>query len=379
MTERLHIAFFASSLVSSYWNGAATYYRGLARALHGRGHALTFYEPDAFDRQAHRDLPDPPWARSVVWNPDDAADLDRCLEEARGADLVVKASGVGVHDALLERRVLELRRPGNRIAFWDVDAPATLERLAHDPQDPFRPLVPRYDHVFTYGGGDPVVRAYRALGARACVPIYNALDPETHHPVPPDPRFDAHLAFLGNRLPDREARVEEFFLRAASVLPARRFLLGGAGWETKGLPGNVRLLGHVGTADHNAFNCTPLAVLNVSRESMARNGYSPATRVFEAAGAAACIVTDDWIGLDLFLEPGAEVLPARDGAEVAEVLAGLTPPRARRVGLAARRRVLAEHTYARRAEEVEVALGISAAAPARPAPAPEPAVPGGAA
>ncbi|HEX9401236.1 MAG TPA: glycosyltransferase [Anaeromyxobacter sp.] len=358
MPERLQIAFFASSLVSSYWNGAATYYRGLARALHGRGHALTFYEPDAFDRQAHRDLPDPAWARSVVWDPASPGDLDRCLEEARGADLVVKASGVGVQDALLEARVLELRRPGNRIAFWDVDAPATLERLVRDPADPFRALVPRFDLVLTYGGGDPVVRAYRALGARACVPIYNGLDPDTHHPVAPDPRFDAHLAFLGNRLPDREARVEEFLLRTAAILPARRFLLGGAGWDDKTLPANVRRLGHVGTADHNAFNCTPLAVLNVSRDSMARNGFSPATRVFEAAGAAACIVTDDWDGLDAFLEPGAEVLPVRDGVEVAEVLAGLTPARARRVGLAARRRVLAEHTYARRAEAVEAALGL---------------------
>jgi spore maturation protein CgeB len=381
MPERLRIAFFASSLVSSYWNGAATYYRGLARALSDRGHALTFYEPDAFDRQAHRDLPDPPWARSVIWDPADPAAVERCLEEARGADLVVKASGVGVQDALLEARVPELRRPGNRVAFWDVDAPATLDRLRRDRADPFRALVPRYDLVLTYGGGDPVVRDYLALGARACVPIYNALDPETHHPVAPDPRFDAHLAFLGNRLPDREARVEEFFLRTAGILPARRFLLGGAGWDGKALPPNVRALGHVGTADHNAFNATPLAVLNVSRESMARNGFSPATRVFEAAGAAACIVTDAWEGLERFLDPDEEVLTARDGAEVAEVLAGLGPERARRIGLAARRRVLAEHTYARRAVEVEAALGLAAAAsPAARAARTEPAgAPGGAA
>ncbi len=361
MPHRLEIAFFASSLVSSYWNGAATYYRGLARALHARGHRLTFYEPDAYDRQAHRDIPDPPYARVVVWDPDETSALDRCLEAARRADLVVKASGVGVHDALLEARVLELRRPGNRIAFWDVDAPATLERLRRDPADPLRALVPRYDHVFTYGGGDPVVAGYRRLGARACVPIYNALDPTTHHPAPGDVRFEADLAFLGNRLPDREARVEEFFLRPAAALPARRFLLGGAGWETKPLGANVRLLGHVGTADHNAWNCTPLAVLNVSRDSMARNGFSPATRVFEAAGAGACIVTDAWEGLELFLEPGREVLSARDGAEVAAAVAGLDAARARRIGETARARVLAEHTYDRRAERVEAALGLGAA------------------
>ncbi len=361
MPDHLEIAFFASSLVSSYWNGAATYYRGLARALHARGHSLVFYEPDAYDRQSFRDIPDPPYARSVVWDPDDPSALERALAEAAHADLVVKASGVGVHDAFLEAAVLELRRAGNRVAFWDVDAPATLERLSRDPADPFRALVPRYDVVFTYGGGDPVVRAYRDLGARACVPVYNALDPATHHPAAPDPRYAADLSFLGNRLPDREARVDEFFLRPAAALPGKRFLLGGAGWESRPLPSNVRLAGHVGTEDHNAWNASALAVLNVSRDSMARNGFSPATRVFEAAGAAACIVTDAWEGLDAFLEPGREVLAAKDGVEVAEIVASLHPDRARRIGAAARRRVLAEHTYARRAEVVERALGLGGA------------------
>ncbi len=357
----MRIAFFGSSLVSAYWNGAATYYRGLLRALAGRGHAVTFYEPDAFDRQAHRDIPDPPWARVVVWQPQRPGDLERCLADAwRTADLVVKASGVGVLDAELERAVLETRRPGRRAAFWDVDAPATLERVAADPADPFRQLVPRYDIVFTYGGGHPVVQAYRALGARACVPIYNALDPETHHPVPPEARFGADLAFLGNRLPDREARVRSFFLAAAERLPGRSFLLGGAGWGDLPLPPNVRWLGHVPTADHNALNCSATAVLNVNRASMARFGFSPPTRVFEAAGAGACLVSDAWTGIELFLEPGREILIANDGAEVAQHLAGVTAGRARRIGEAARRRVLADHTYAHRAREVEAALGEAA-------------------
>jgi spore maturation protein CgeB len=358
----MRIAFFGSSLVSAYWNGAATYYRGLLRALAGRGHRVAFYEPDAFDRQSHRDIADPPWARVVVWRPEEPSSLERCLAEAGGADLVVKASGVGVLDAALEARVLELRRPGNRVVFWDVDAPATLERVEADRADPFRALVPRYDLVFTYGGGDPVVSAYRALGARACVPIYNALDPETHHPVASDPRFEVDLAFLGNRLPDREARVKEFFLGAAARLPSKRFLLGGAGWGDLPLPPNVRWHGHVPTADHNALNCSALAVLNVNRDSMARFGFSPPTRVFEAAGAGACLVSDAWTGMELFLEPGREVLLAKDGAEVAEHLAALSPERARRLGDAARRRVLAHHTYAHRALEVEAALGEGAAA-----------------
>jgi spore maturation protein CgeB len=345
------IAFFGSSLVSAYWNGAATYYRGLVKELGRRGHQLTFFEPDAFDRQAHRDIADPPWAEVVVYDADEAG-AERALGYARGADVLVKASGVGVLDDLLEQAVLDV---GGRSAavFWDVDAPATLSRLEDDPDDPLASLIPRYDLVLTYGGGAPVVERYRALGANNCVPIYNALDPETHHPVPRESRFDADLAFLANRLPDREERVEEFFLHAAELAPRRTFLLGGAGWEGRPLPANVRLLGHVSTNEHNPFNCTPLAVLNVLRESMAANGWSPATRVFEAAGAGACLLSDAWEGIDDFLEPGSEVLVADSGEDVAAALAGLSESAARGIGEAARRRVLAEHTYAHRAAQVE--------------------------
>jgi spore maturation protein CgeB len=260
--------------------------------------------------------------------------------------------------------VLELQSPATLVAFWDVDAPATLDRMHGDSGDPFRPLVPRYDLVFTYGGGEPVRQAYLALGARECVPIYNALDPTTHHPVPPQARFESELGFLGNRLPDREARVEEFFLRAAAQLPQHRMLLGGSGWGDKGLPANVQYLGHVYTADHNAFNCTPRAVLNISRESMARYGFSPATRVFEAAGAAACLITDAWEGLDTFFAPGEEVLVAHDGDEVAQHVRALDAARARAIGQAAYRHVLAEHTYAHRAAQLDAVLQGSSHVPA---------------
>jgi len=354
MRRSFQIAFFGSSLVSAYWNGAATYYRGVIRALHERGHRITFYEPDVFERQAHRDIEDPPWAKVVVYQPQDVYAV---LEAAEGADVIVKASGVGVHDDLLEREVFALRRSHNLVVFWDVDAPATLERIAKQPTDPFRPLIPRYDLVFTYGGGDPVVKEYLGLGARECVPIYNALDPQTHHPVAPDPRFAGLLGFLGNRLPDREARVREFFFEPARAHGSETFLLGGNGWDDQaGAPPNVRLLGHVYSKDHNAFNCTPRAVININRDSMARTGYSPPTRVFEAAGAGACLIMDAWEGIELFLEPDREVLVAFDGAEVARHLERLDESRARRIGQAALRRVLAHHTYARRALEVEATL-----------------------
>ena len=356
----MKIAFYGSSLVSSYWNGAATYYRGILSALAAHGYDITFYEPDAFDRQQHRDIDPPSYARSVVY-PATVDGLRSVLAEARQADIVVKASGVGVFDAELLDGVLRHARPGALKLFWDVDAAATLDEMRGDASHPVLRALPDLDMVLTYGGGPPVVDAYTGFGAVECVPVYNALDPATHHPVAPDDRFACDLAFLGNRLPDRESRVEEFFLRPAAGLPDRSFLIGGNGWETKAMPANVRHRGHVYTAEHNAFNCTPRAVLNVARDSMAHIGFSPATRVFEAAGAAACLITDAWEGIEQFLAPDHEVLVARDGRDVADHMAALTPERARAIGQAALARVLADHTYDLRGAQVDAILKAHAA------------------
>ncbi len=356
MAEGLEICFFGSSLVSAWWNGACTYYRGVIRGLHQLGHRVTFFEPLAYDRQAHRDIDDPEWAEVVIYAAEDEASVRSVVERARGADVVVKTSGVGVFDDVLEDAVVALGSAHTSTIFWDVDAPATLARLESDEGDPLRSLLPRYDLVLTYGGGKPVVDRYTRLGARECVVVYNALDPLTHHRVDSEERFAADLALLANRLPDREGRIDEFFFHAASLLPHRRFLLGGNGWHDKTMPPNVRWVGHVGPQDHNAFNCSPMSVLNVTRDSMAANGWSPATRVFEAAGAGACLITDAWEGIEQFLEPEREVLVAGDGAAVADHVEALDEQRAAQIGGRAAERTMAEHTYAHRAEQVDELL-----------------------
>lgn len=357
MKRVLNIAFFGSSLVSAYWNGAATYYRGILKALYERGHNITFYEPDFFERQQHRDIPDPEYSKSVVYPAFDESGVRKALADAESSDIIIKASGVGIFDELLEKEVLNLRHEGSLIIFWDVDAPATLDRVQSNPKDAFRELIPQYDLILTYGGGDPVVEAYKALGARKCVPVYNALDPSTHFPVPPEERFKGKLGFLGNRMPDREMRVWEFFLNPAQMMPKEHFILGGSGWRewAPDVP-NVDFLGHLYTKDHNAFNCTPDAVLNISRESMARYGFSPATRIFEAAGAGACIITDKWEGIELFLEPGKEILVAESGEGVVNILKELDAKTSKKIGQAAMERVLKEHTYSHRASQLESLL-----------------------
>lgn len=313
----MRIFAFGSSIVSSYWNGAATYYRGCYKYLNRLGHTITFAEPDAYGRQQHRDSDDFSYVTSQVYKP--GSDLDAMLELASSADVVVKHSGIGVDDEELERRINELK---DRcvVAFWDVDAPATIARMQSDIHDPFRASMPEYDAVLTYGGGPLCEREYHAFGARAYFSMYNGLDPETHFPVAPDPTLHCDVAFLGNRLPDREARVDELFLRAAHLAPEMSFLLGGEGWGDKHLPANVRWIGHVPTSEHNRVNCSAGMVMNINRASMASSGFSPPTRVFEVAGAGTCLLCDDWPGIDDCFELETEILVVRTAEEVLHAL-----------------------------------------------------------
>jgi len=333
----MKIFVFGSSLTSCYWNGAATYYRGIYKNLSRLGHEVTFAEPDIYNRQPNRDCSEIDYATVRVY--ETPRELTKVLSDACDSDLVIKHSGVGADDDLLEAGVL---RCGSE-----------------NPRDPFRELIPKYDFIFTYGGGDPVVEQYTRLGAQNCVPIYNALDPDTHHPVAHDPKFQCDVAFVGNRLPDREARVEQFFLAAAEKAPEFQFLLGGEGWGSRSLPTNVRWIGHVGTDLHNVINCSARMVLNINRESMARTGFSPPTRVFEAAGAAACLITDAWTGVEHFFEPGREILVAHSADDIVRYLREIAPADARRIGLAMRARALRDHVYESRAKLVDEILRLA--------------------
>lgn len=349
----MNIFVFGSSITSSYWNGAATYYRGCYKYLARLGHTITFAEPDAYRRQQHRDTGDFSFVESVIYRP--GVDVESMLRRASSADVVIKHSGLGVDDDLLEERVLECA-DRSAVCFWDVDAPATVRRLQTNLQDPFHSWIPRYDAIFTYGGGPEIREAYRRFGAQSYFSIYNGLDVETHHLVEPAREFKCDVAFLGNRLPDREARVEQLFLRAAELAPDRTFLLGGEGWEGKPMPPNVRWIGHVPTAMHNLVNCSAGMVMNINRTSMAEYGYAPPTRVFEAAGAGACLLCDEWPGIDRFFEPDREILIIRTAEDVVEALDRYSVEQRREIGMAFRVRALRDHTYKQRACEIQAGL-----------------------
>jgi spore maturation protein CgeB len=217
-------------------------------------------------------------------------------------------------------------------------------------------LIPRYDLILLYGGGPPVEMAYGKLGARRMQMVYNAVDPDEYYPVEADASRKCDLLFMGNRMPDREQRVHELFLGAAESAPDQRFVLGGNGWADVQLPRNVRWVGHVPTSEHRVWNCSARLVLNINRADMAATGYSPPTRVVEAAGCGSCVVTDTWQGIDTFFAPEREILVAATAEDIVTHLRTTTPQRAAQIGAAARERVLRDHTYTSRAADLEAAL-----------------------
>lgn len=351
----MQIACFGASLVSGYEFGASTYCRGLLRALAQRGHRIRYYEPEHPERLAHRDVLDPDWAEVVRFAPDGIG-VEAALEHAADADLLLKSSGMGVFDDLLDAAAPQCVVPPAVAVYWDLAPAVTLTRLHDEPGYPLRAHLQRYDLVLTRYGGDTTLEAFQRLGARACFPVYSGLDPQVHQRAPAAPDTVGDVLFMAHREHAREPRVERDFIGAAAALPARRFLLAGCGWDHLSLPPNAAYLGYLYTSEHNAYNGGVTAVLDLVRPENAALGFAPSARLFEAAAAGACVVTDAWEGMDAFLEPGREVLVAHRPEERIQILAGLNRERASAIGRRARERSRREHTYDRRAAELEALL-----------------------
>lgn len=358
----MNIAIFGRPLLSAYRNHSATYLRGILKALHARGHQITFYQMDDPERMRHRDIHPPSWAKIVQYAATEECIL-REVEAARNADLIIRTSGLAPFDTLLDEAILDCKHSGNLTAFWDVDVPGTLEQLHADPGGPAFRLLPRYDLVLTRGGGEALQKGYLALGVQACHTICNALDATYHRPSPTlDDEYVCDLAFMAHYRPERHAKVDAFFLEAARLAPERQFLLAGCDWNSGVLPNNIRYLGYLATCHHNALHSSCGAVLSLQSPALCRYGHTPSARLFEATGAAACVISDEWEGLEDYFEPDYEILLARNGEEVIEQLDYLRlmgTKRLREIGNAAFRRVLSHHTYAHRAEELDRILGNS--------------------
>ncbi len=349
----MNIVVFGLTLSSSWGNGHATLWRGLAKALIRRGHAFTFFEHDTPYYRQNRDLHALPGGTLLFY-----ADWPAIAAEARRsvaqADVAIVTSYCP-HAREAERLVLD---GGATRVFYDLDTPVTLSRLGEGSRPDY--VGPDgfsgYDLVLSYTGGRALTDLRDRLGARRVAPLYGHVDPSAHRPADPTSRFSADLSYLGTYAPDRQDALERLFVEPARRLPRRKFLIGGAQYpDDFPWTSNIFFVRHLPPAEHPAFFSSGRLTLNVTRAAMAAMGWCPSGRLFEAAACGSAILTDRWAGLEAFFDPGSELIAARTPDDVAAAL-DLTDGELRRIGDAARARALAEHTSDRRARDFERAV-----------------------
>jgi len=348
----MKLVIFGLTVTSSWGNGHATIWRGLCRALARRGHRVHFFEHDVPWYAGTRDLHSLPDPGLLTLYSDFAEIRTEARRALASADLALVTSYCP--DAIEASRLLLDSSAAIR-AFYDLDTPVTLDRLQQTGSVDYLPPegLGGFDLVLSYTGGQALDDLRSRLGAREAIPLYGSVDPETHFPVPGTDEFRCDLSYLGTFAEDRQAALERLFVEPARLLPKRRFLMAGAQYpqEFPWAP-NIFFARHLPPLQHPAFFCSSRATLNVTRGAMARYGYCPSGRLFEAAACGVPLLSDEWVGLDEFFTPGAEFLPVRTAQDVVEALERSDGELAR-IGQAARDRALAEHTADHRARQLE--------------------------
>ena len=340
------------SLSSSWGNGHATTYRSLLKAFAARGHDILFLERDVpwYGGDA-RDLQEADYCRLVFY--DDLAGLADHASAIAAADAVIVGSYVP--DGIAVGDLVQSRARGVT-AFYDIDTPVTLAALAQDRCGYLSAAqVAGYDLYLSFTGGPTLDHLSAAFGAPRAVALYCCADPALYHPRNDAKRWD--LSYLGTYSDDRQPVLDRLLLEPARRAPHLRFVVAGPQYPASiRWPANVERFDHVGPHDHAEFYGSSRFTLNVTRADMVRAGFSPSVRLFEAAACGIPVISDPWEGIETIFTPGESILLAPETGAVATALASLDDTLADRVGQAARRRVLAAHTSAHRAAELEAAL-----------------------
>jgi spore maturation protein CgeB len=345
------------SLGSSWGNGHATTFRALLKAYAARGHDVLFLEREVpWYAGAHRDLVDPDWCRLDYYT--DLDHLDGWRDEIAAADAVIVGSyvpdGVAV-GKLAQQWVAE----GDRgvVGFYDIDTPVTLAKLARGDFEYLSPaIIPGYDVYLSFTGGPTLRHLEQHYGSPMARALYCSVDAEAYVPLDVPKKWD--LTYLGTYSDDRQPTLERLLLYVARAAPNRRFAVAGPQYpDTIQWPDNVERIEHLPPAEHAAFYSASRATLNVTRADMIAAGWSPSVRIFEAAACGTPIISDRWDGLTEILADGREILLVDT---CADMLAALGRRDLAQIGQAGRARVLAEHTAAHRAEELERHLRESA-------------------
>ena len=340
------------SLSSSWGNGHATTFRALLKAFAARGHDILFLERDVPWYASQRDLADPDFCRLAYYG--DLDDLARWRGEIAAADAVIVGSYVP--DGVAIAHLVQEWAHGTT-AFYDIDTPVTLAKLARGDLEYISPqVIPGFDVYLSFTGGPTLARIERDYDAPLARALYCSVDEAAYRPTGAARCWD--LSYLGTYSTDRQLTLERLLLAPARARPDLRFVVAGPQYPADiDWPANVERIEHLPPAEHADFYSASRLTLNVTRADMIAAGWSPSVRLFEAAACGTPILSDRWDGIGSLFEPGAAILLADT---TGDALAAFDRPDLASIGAAARAIVLARHTAAHRAAELEAHLGEAA-------------------
>jgi spore maturation protein CgeB len=347
----MKFAIFGLTVSSSWGNGHATLWRGLINALTRHGHEVVFFERDVSYYAENRDLHELCDGARLLLYSDWASIAETASAEVGASDVAIVTSycpdGAVASD-------LVLAEAPELTVYYDLDTPVTLARLKAGETVSYLPAqgLGDFDLVLSFTGGEALKELSRKLGARRTAPLYGHVDPAGYRPMTPIEAYRADLSYIGTFAADRQAQLEKLFIEPARLRPMMRFVLAGACYPQE-FPWtrNIFFVRHLPPHEHPRFYSSSRLTLNITRRDMAAMGFCPAGRFFEAAACGIPVLSDWWPGLDSFFEPGKEIFIAHSRADALSTL-DLHPESLRRVGVAARARVLAEHTSEHRARQL---------------------------
>jgi spore maturation protein CgeB len=352
MSDRpLRVVVLGLSLSSSWGNGHATTYRALLKAFAARGHQVVFLERDVPWYAGHRDLAEPGYCDLALYR--DLGELEQWHPAIAAADAVIVGSyvpeGVAVGD--LVQRIAR-----GVTAFYDIDTPVTLAKLARGDEEYLSPRqIPHYDLYLSFTGGPTLARLEQVYGAPAARVLHCSVDEVAYPALACPKRWD--LSYLGTYSDDRQPVLEALLLEPARRAPQLRFVVAGAQYPPHiSWPPNVERLEHVPPAEHPRFYAESRFTLNVTRADMVRAGHSPSVRLFEAGACGTPVISDVWDGIETLFQPGEEILLAASAGEVLDILLGCPEGARQRLATAFQQRVLGAHTAAHRGAELEAHL-----------------------
>ncbi|WP_207497097.1 CgeB family protein [Aridibaculum aurantiacum] len=346
----MNIVILGLSITSSWGNGHATTFRGLVRELHKKGHDVTFLERDMPWYASNRDMPNPPFGKTILYNSLDEIKV-KYETAVQQADLVIVGSyvpeGVQVGQWVVDTAE-------GVTAFYDIDTPVTLAKLEKGDYEYLHPdLIPQYNIYLSFTGGPTLTKLEEVYGSPMARPFYCSFDPELYYPEEQEMQWD--LGYLGTYSDDRQPPLDKLMTDAARCLTDQRFVVAGPQYpSTIDWPQNVERIEHLPPAAHRKFYNSQRFTMNITRADMIKAGYSPSVRLFEAAACGTPIISDVWDGIETIFEAGTEILLASSAADTIKYLTEISDEQRKAIGENARRKVLQLHTAEHRATELEI-------------------------